>query len=480
VGYAQQPYVPQPPAGYAQQPYVPQPPAGYAQQPYYPAAPAPQPSSSGGAPGNNVAAGNVSATQTLGVAQELAQINREQASTITGGVDFRNRAGEDGLSELTDIEAPLQGRIAAGNGHIVVTATPATLDASSAGTGNISTLSRFGAGTSLVNLANAKAADVQAFASQNNFGSQTANGVGLSLGYESQALSGDVGVTPLGFPQQNVVGGLQYNGSATDKVSYSLAVARRAVTDSLLSYAGARDQGNNLEWGGVVSNGALASLGWDDGTSGLYLNGAFQYLTGDNVPNNDAEKGGGGVYTRVYSDAGQILTVGLNTTLMHYDKNLSYFTYGQGGYFSPQQYVILNLPVEWTGRTGAFTFDLKGSIGVQHFREDPSNYFPTNGNMQNQAAINANAINLVSTTQVDPNAVYPGLSKTGVAYSFKAVGEYQLAPQLAVGAVASLGNAYEYREWLAAVYVRYSFTKQEGIQPFPPTPTISPYLTLSN
>jgi cellulose synthase operon protein C len=468
----QQPYQPYPPQQqayqnqgyYAQQPYIPQPPTGYA-QPYYP----PQPGANNG---GNYPPPNVANTQTLGVADELAQINREQASTVSGGIVFRNRSGEDGLSTLNDIEAPIQGRIQAGNGHIVVTATPVTLDAGTA-SGDLSTLARFGAGLS--NSASEKAA----VAGNNNYGSQTASGVGLSLGYDSRSITGDIGVTPLGFRETNIVGGAQYNGGITDKVSYSLAIARRAVTDSLLSYAGARDSGSGLEWGGVTSSGGLASLAWDDGTSGLYVNGSFQYYGGDNVASNNAVKGGGGVYTRLLKDADQTLTIGVNTTLMRYNKNLSYFTYGQGGYFSPQQYVILNLPVEWTGRNGAFTYDVKGSIGVQHYREDASNYFPTDSTLQQAAVNNATYLNSTGSSVV-ANQVYPGQSKTGVSYSLSAVGEYQLAPQLAFGATASLGNAYEYREWLAAVYVRYSFTKQTGLQPFPPTPLSSPYLSLSN
>ena len=466
-----QPYQPYPPQqqpyqnqGYyaQQQPYIPQPPTGYA-QPYYP--------QQQGANANTYQPSNAANTQTLGVADELAQINRQQASTVSGGIVFRNRSGEDGLSTLNDIEAPIQGRIAAGNGHVVVTATPVTLDAGTASS-STSTLARFGAGLS--NDTSAKAA----IAGTNNAGSQTASGVGLSVGYDSQSVSGDIGVTPLGFRETNIVAGAQYNGGITDKVSYSLAVARRAVTDSLLSYAGTRDAGSGLEWGGVTSSGALASLAWDDGTSGLYLNGSFQYYGGNNVASNNAVKGGGGVYTRLLKDADQTLTIGVNTTLMRYNKNLSYFTYGQGGYFSPQQYVILNLPVEWTGRNGAFTYDVKGSIGVQHYREDASNYFPlgTAAASQQTAARYAALIG----TGVDSNAVYPGQSKTGVSYSLSAVGEYQLAPQLSFGATASLGNAYEYREWLAAVYVRYSFTKQTGLQPFPPAPLSSPYLSLSN
>jgi hypothetical protein len=208
------------------------------------------------------------------------------------------------------------------------------------------------------------------------------------------------------------------------------------------------------------------------------VNASYQYYGGHNVASNNSVKGGGGVYTRLLKDADQTLTVGVNTTLMRYDRNLSYFTYGQGGYFSPQQYVILNLPVEWTGRNGPFTYDLKGSIGVQHYREDPSNYFPLNDASRRQGAAADNAASIGSG--VDSGAVYPGQSKTGVSYSLSAVGEYQLAPQLAFGATASLGNAYEYREFFAAVYVRYSFSKQTGLQPFPPTPLSSPYLSLSN
>ncbi len=143
-GYAQQPYQPVSAAtglrsaalsavsesglGYyaqQQQPYIPQPPTGYAQA-YYPQ----QPGANGN--GGNYPQPNVANTQTLGVAEELAQVNREQSSTVSGGIVFRNRTGEDGLSTLTDIEAPIQGRIKAGNGHIVVTATPVTLDAGTA------------------------------------------------------------------------------------------------------------------------------------------------------------------------------------------------------------------------------------------------------------------------------------------------------------------------------------------------------------
>ncbi|CAB3751984.1 cellulose synthase subunit BcsC-related outer membrane protein [Paraburkholderia humisilvae] len=466
-GYPQQPYQPQYAAqGYQPQPYAPPPPGpqgytnqGYGLVPYVPQPPAPRMSAQNPyAPyqpqGAAAQPPSAAAQQTMTVEEELAQINREQTSTISGGILFRNRNGEDGLSNLNDIEAPLQGRIHAGDGHVVITATPVLLDA---GTSDASpnTLARFGSGAFQRNTTPS--------------GSQHAAGVGASIGYEIGGLTADVGATPFGFREQNVVGGLQYSGGLSDKVTYKLTAGRRPVTDSLLSYAGTKDDATGQEWGGVTSNGVRGDLAWDDGTSGVYLNGEFQYLEGTNVKSNTAGKGGGGFYTRVYKDEDQTLTAGVNTTLMHYANNLSFFTLGQGGYFSPQQYVILNVPIRWTGKNGHFSYDLGGSLGVQHYRQDSSLYYPTNAGEQASAA----SQNLAP----DPGAVYPSQSHTGVSYSFDAVGEYQLAPQLTVGASASFSNAYQYREFLAAVYVRYAFTKQTGFATtFPPTPLTSPYL----
>ncbi|HDR8936876.1 cellulose synthase subunit BcsC-related outer membrane protein [Burkholderia vietnamiensis] len=431
---------------YAAPRYIPRPPAGYAGG--RPASQPPQPD--GGA--------NADA-QLLDVASELAQVNREQTSALTGGLVFRNRTGEAGLSALTDIEAPIEGRIKAGNGHVVVTATPVMLDGGSAST-DVPTLARFGAGLSKA-------------AGGGSPGSQTASGVGVALGYEGKQVQAEIGATPVGFPYQDIVGGARYNGAITDRAAYSLAVTRRAVTDSVLSYAGARDAGAGLKWGGVMRSGARGTLSWDDGTSGTYVAAGFDFYDGHHVERNFSGKGSGGAYTRILNDADRTLTVGVNATWMRFSKNQSYFTYGHGGYFSPQQYVILNIPVEYSGRTGAFTYDLNGSIGVQHYRQNAVPYFPLDPGMQAQAAANAAASQAVG---LDPGALYPSHSKTGVAYSLAARGEYQVAPQLAVGATASFGNAYQYREWTAAVYLRYSFTPQGGLAPFPPRVFTSPYL----
>lgn len=426
--------------------YIPQPPAGYAGSGF--AARPPQRDAGANAGG-----------QMSDVAAELAQVNSEQASTLTGGLVFRNRTGEAGLSGLTDIEAPHEGRIKAGNGHIVVTATPVMLDGGSSAT-DVPTLARFGAGLSRS-------------ASGGSPGSETASGIGVAVAYEGKRLKADIGTTPVGFPYQDLVGGVRYNGAFTSRAGYSLAVMRRAVTDSLLSFAGSRDASAGLKWGGVTRSGVRGALSWDDGISGLYVSTAFDYYDGHHVERNFSGKSSGGAYTRLLRGADQTLTLGVNATWMSFSKNQSYFTYGQGGYFSPQQYVILNIPVEYAGRTGPFAYDLNASFGVQHYQQNAVRYFPLDAGMQSQAAANAATSQAVG---LDPGAIYPARSKTGIAYSLAARGEYQVAQQLAVGATASFGNAYQYREWTAAVYLRYSFTPQGGVPAFPPRVFMSPYL----
>ena len=449
--YPQQPPLPQ----YGQQQYAQQPVPQYGQQ----MAPAPRwnDNSSNAAP---------APTGPLTIQQELDQINQQTSSTVAAGISIHNRSGESGLSTLTDIEAPIEGRLRAGNGHIVVRATPVTLDAGTPDA-TYAVGSRFGSGPA--------AAYSQLLNNGTAVGSQNATGIGLSGGYETDKLGFDVGTTPIGFKQTNIVGGINYRGAATDQVTYVLSGSRRAVTDSLLSYAGTTDNRSGLSWGGVVSSGGRLDVTYDDGVNGVYGYGSYGYITGKNVASNTRGEGGGGIYTRLLKEPDRELMAGLNVTAFGYDKNLSYFTYGQGGYFSPQQYVSISVPVSWSARSGRLSYQVKGSLGIQHFREDDSPYFPTSSSLQSSAnAAQAAAAAAGATTTT--SAVYPGQSKTGLGYNAQATAEYQFGPQMFVGGLAGIDNARDYRQWYGGLYLRYAFERMTGSPVMPPVPLHSPFL----
>ncbi|MGI4900907.1 MAG: cellulose synthase subunit BcsC-related outer membrane protein, partial [Janthinobacterium lividum] len=460
---------PLPQPAYAQQPYPNYPP--YPQQQYAPVyqqAAAPQYAQSNVVPvwNDGTAQPAAAANRPLTVAEELNQIDQQNTSTISAGVDIHNRGGEQGLSALTDIEAPIEGRLAVGDGKLVLRATPVTLDSGTPDTSyNVS--SRFGSGP--------VAAYNQQLTNGTPIGSQSATGIGVSGAYENDNVRIDAGTTPLGFQKTNIVGGLNLRGSLNDQTTFVIDASRRAVTDSLLSYAGVKDARTGAQWGGVTSSGLRADMTWDDGLNGIYGYGSFNVLTGDGVEQNTRGEGGAGLYRRLFKDADHELTAGFNVTYFGYDKNLSYFTFGQGGYFSPQTYISLSVPVSWNARSGLLSYQVKGSLGIQHFREDDSPYFPTSGTLQ-AAANAAQAAAATAGLATSSSAVYPGQSKTGLGYNLQASAEYQIGPQIFFGGLAGLDNARDYSQYYGGIYLRYAFEKLTGAPAMPPVPLHSPYM----
>jgi hypothetical protein len=124
-----------------------------------------------------------------------------------------------------------------------------------------------------------------------------------------------------------------------------------------------------------------------------------------------------------------------------YEKNLRYYTVGQGGYFSPQRFYIFNVPLTWRGVYGPrFRYAVNGGLGTQHFREDSSPYFPKLGALQNAVTL-----------------YYPGQSQTGASYSVDFRGIYQLSEQWYLEGFFNLNNARNFTSQSAGFTLKYSF-----------------------
>ena len=184
-----------------------------------------------------------------------------------------------------------------------------------------------------------------------------------------------VGSSPHGFPVHNLIGGVRFrphNGWLT------LLGVRDSVKDSLLSYAGAHDPVTGIRWGGVVSNTVTSKFDSAPSsnllykTIGEYASVSFSFIQGLHVPNNWSAAGNAGLYWQVV----QGLTLGVNVTAMHYDKNLNFFSFGQGGYFSPQQYYLASVPISWYSHKQRFEYQIKFSGGMQYLQQDASPFYP--------------------------------------------------------------------------------------------------------
>lgn len=383
--------------------------------------------------------------------QELNEIESQRTSTLAGGPVLRGRNGDSGMSQLTEMQVVAEAKMAVGNGKLVARVTPVALDAGSVGS-DFNSASRFGGGPLAVPVGGAPVNAAGTPLRSTSAGQQNAFGVALGVAYESDRIKADIGSTPLGFRYTDVNTGVRFNLPLTQRTTLSLGASRRPVTDSLLSYAGVRDDRVGLQWGGVMNSSARVDLGWDDGYFGIYGYGGYGLLTGHDVKRNTRWEGGGGFYLRLIDNAEQRLMSGVNFTSMGYADNLRYFTFGQGGYFSPQTYFAVTVPLSLAGRSGRLAYNVRGALGMQAFREDASDYFPTDRAAQSAAG----------------NAVYPGQSKTGLAYNLVGSVEYQAAQQLFVGSMLGIDNARDYRQWYAGVYVRYALQRQTGQIAFPP------------
>lgn len=386
-------------------------------------------------------------TQLRNLQAEIADIQRQRGTPeLTAGLVVRSRSGEKGTSALTDTEFPVQLRMDLGDGTFTAHVTPVSLH-----TGGIDTsyasISRFGGGPAVATAQEGVPA-----------GSQNTSGLGVGVGYEQGNLAVDIGTTPIGFRYTDINGGVRYRMQVNEEFSFTMNLSRRALNDSVLSFAGARDARTGQTWGGVSANGARLDATYDQGDYGIYGYGSLARLVGHNVASNTRLEYGTGIYWRFIKQADASLTAGLALSGLAFDRNLGYYTYGQGGYFSPQQFTSLGIPFEWQQRSGRLSYQLKGSLGVQRLRQDASDYFPTDAAQQAAAA-----------------SVYDAQRKTGVSYGLSAALEYQLAPQWFLGGRLGADNSRDYRQYAGSVYVRYAFRPHEGPQVMPVNPVRSPY-----
>jgi tetratricopeptide (TPR) repeat protein len=235
-----------------------------------------------------------------------------------------------------------------------------------------------------------------------------------------------VGSSPHGFPVHNLIAGVRFrphNGWLT------LLGVRDSVKDSFLSYAGAHDPVTGIRWGGVVSNAVTSRFDSAPSsnlfykTIGEYASVSFSLIQGLHVPNNWSAAGNAGLYWQ----AVQGLTLGVNVTGMHYDKNLNFFSFGQGGYFSPQQYYLASIPISWYAHKPRFEYQIKFSGGMQYLQQDASPFYPISPH-----------------ATVVSSRMYPSTSSTTPSYDADFRMGRRISPHLYLDMFATASNARDY------------------------------------
>ena len=387
--------------------------------------------------------------QTLHEIDTMMDSLQEETGTWSQGMlQVRGRDGESGLSKLTEAKAPLTfSTVPFEKARFDFTATPVSL---TAGSGAADAWRRFGTNAlSQGNVVAAGGATVNDLPNATT-DSQTASGVELNLALKGDRYKVDLGSTPLGQDLSTLVGGVQWSPKLTDFLTLILTGERRAITDSLLSYVGAEDKSSGKRWGRVTKNGANALLSYDNGDAGFYAGaGAYSYL-GENVASNNSLQATAGAYVRPFHSDDRELKVGMSLSWMDFSKNLSYFSYGQGGYFSPQNYAAVSFPVEFSRRFSDLKVNIGGSAGYQSYSQDKSAYFPADARLQSQ-------LEALAAGGSVKEAYYSGGSKNGVGYNLHAGADYKLNKDVTIGGQLGYDTFGDYNESSAQLYVRYLF-----------------------
>jgi thioredoxin-like negative regulator of GroEL len=426
----------------------------------------------------------------------LTTLQDKTATWAQGEMSIRGRDGESGLSQLTEAKAPMTfAFVPFDTSRLSIGVTPVSLSAGSpSGTGN----ARFGQGAlaqaqsaqkdvaAAASAAGLNIADYSTFAklqaaASTNYsancsstnaasaqciayntitgtdpttytapeaGNQSATGVELNAALTGDNYKVDVGSTPLGQDLNSLVGGAQWAPKLTDFTTLTMTAERRAITDSILSYVGTKDNYGGKEWGQVTKNGGSVNLSYDDGDAGFYVGGGYYSYLGTNVASNKSVNANAGLYIRPYRYDDRELKTGVNIGYMNFDKNLSYYSYGQGGYFSPQNYVSVSFPVEYTQKYDDWDLKLSGSVGYQSYSQDKSAYYPNNPDLQKQLE------DLVSEGY-GTEAYYSGKTQSGIGWNAGVGGNYHLNKNMQIGGQVGYDTFGDYNESKAQVYFRY-------------------------
>lgn len=300
------------------------------------------------------------------------------------------------------------------------------------------------------------------------------SGAGFAAGWRS--LDGrwnfDFGHTPAGYSVGNWLGGISLEGDL-NRLDWSATLSRRPMTNSLLSQAGAVDPRSGIAWGGVIATGLTVSLGYDEGgRNGLWSNWSWHRLSGEHVAGNTRARAMAGWYHKLIQHPDLRLDIGLTGMHWRYAHDLGGYTLGQGGYYSPQRYTSLSLPVGFAWRNDDWSVRVDASVGVSRAHTGASARFPDQKLIEQVIAQLQPLYGPLTLDQA--NAQTAGSNSTSNGHRLYAAAERRLGDHLVLGLAGTLQRSQDYSPNTFQLYLRYALNPWQGNLSLPVLP-LAPY-----
>ncbi len=348
----------------------------------------------------------------------------ENADTISGRINlgYRSKRGDEGKSKLNvlGIGANIEIPYGLGNTWLVGVAVN-RLSAGSATTQRVGSYFNFFEGIQ-PRIPDVDLTIYNIFAGWEHQGTTDWK---LVLG--TSPINGPIGVTPVGWLS------MAMNG-------WNFELHRESVKESVLSWTGMEDPYMQRNWGRVTRNGGEISktIGfgqeyWFTGSLGI------DWYRGENVWNNTGWAANFAIGKTQSFRENMQLTWGLYATGLGFDRNTNHFSFGHGGYYSPQKMFAAGpLFRIQTIRCQDYWFDLQLSAGGMIEKTDDAPFYPIkHGSLAAMSPITLNEL----------QGFYQGDEDTRFTYSSEIEAWKLLNDWLALGGFANYSSTADYREW---------------------------------
>lgn len=197
------------------------------------------------------------------------------------------------------------------------------------------------------------------------------------------------------------IGTTPFNGTVSPMPLFALNVDYRefwfnlhqsSVEESILSIQGQRDPYSNAKWGRVLKTGAQGGLNFSFSDSyWLAVSTGIDFIWGKNLWQNYSLEGNISFGRTYIIDEIKELDLGIFYVIKHFRRNSNFFTYGHGGYFSPQIFHMAGPTFRYKVKDCCgISFDFRASIGYIYYRSDSSPHYPKFS--ENETFYNASAI----------------------------------------------------------------------------------------
>ncbi len=224
---------------------------------------------------------------------------------------------------------------------------------------------------------------------------------------------------------------------------WDVEIYRDPKEESVISAIGQRDPYTGDVWGGVTETGIRGDFLLEfDHDILFYGRASAGALRGTNVATNEHWSVTGGFKKDFDLEGFEYFSAGPVFSYDSYSRNLGQYTFGHGGYFSPQSLLQATLGVDFLTKEGR-EFLFKGGLGagVQQNTQDEAPYFPEGNDGRYY--------------EVDDGS-------SGIFY-INLSGVHQLTDMFNLGTGLSYAVTPDYNEFSAIFYVSLRFDSVKGL-----------------